>query len=311
MAHTHPNTPQLKDPVCGMTVKPDTPHRTTHDGHEVLFCSAGCKTKFQADPGRYLKPAANTEHSCCSADGTKDAHAGGQDAVTHHHLSITRSISCSCSSLRCCRREMDLPDASGDCAGWSGLLPDLRNGARADDADGRRRAEPRARRHVASLLGGSSRSHVAGARSGDGPSLVQRRCSCTSEYQRVDPVWPRDTGGSVGRLAILRAGLRFARQPKPQHVHADCARHGRGVDLQRCRPALPLGVSARVPRPPRRRRGLLRSGRRHHSACAPRAGSGAGRTRAHGRAPSAPCSTLLPRPRGASVAAKKPKYRSM
>ena len=53
MAHTHPDEPELKDPVCGMTVKADTPHRTTHDGHEVLFCSAGCKTKFQADPGRY------------------------------------------------------------------------------------------------------------------------------------------------------------------------------------------------------------------------------------------------------------------
>ena len=47
MAHTHPEGNELKDPVCGMTVKADTPHRTTHDGHEVLFCSAGCKTKFQ------------------------------------------------------------------------------------------------------------------------------------------------------------------------------------------------------------------------------------------------------------------------
>ena len=64
MAHTHPEGTDLKDPVCGMTVKADTPHRATHDGHNVLFCRAGCKAKFQADPGRYVKPAAKAEHSC-------------------------------------------------------------------------------------------------------------------------------------------------------------------------------------------------------------------------------------------------------
>jgi len=46
------------DPVCGMTVKPTTAHRTTHDGQEVLFCSARCKDKFVANPGQYAKPAA-------------------------------------------------------------------------------------------------------------------------------------------------------------------------------------------------------------------------------------------------------------
>jgi P-type Cu+ transporter len=50
-----------KDPVCGMTVKPTTQHRVTHGDREVLFCSAGCKTKFVADPERYLRsdPAAH------------------------------------------------------------------------------------------------------------------------------------------------------------------------------------------------------------------------------------------------------------
>ncbi|MDP2009199.1 MAG: heavy metal translocating P-type ATPase, partial [Phenylobacterium sp.] len=43
----------LIDPVCGMTVKTDT-HRHVHDGVEFGFCSAGCKTKFAADPGKYL-----------------------------------------------------------------------------------------------------------------------------------------------------------------------------------------------------------------------------------------------------------------
>ena len=42
------------DPVCGMAVDPaTTAHRAEHDGHEHFFCSAGCRTKFIADPERY------------------------------------------------------------------------------------------------------------------------------------------------------------------------------------------------------------------------------------------------------------------
>ncbi|MGE0566101.1 MAG: YHS domain-containing protein, partial [Pseudolabrys sp.] len=43
------------DPVCGMTVDPHaTQHRHTHQGHPYYFCSAGCRTKFAADPEKYL-----------------------------------------------------------------------------------------------------------------------------------------------------------------------------------------------------------------------------------------------------------------
>jgi Cu+-exporting ATPase len=45
------------DPVCGMTVKADSPHHASHEGHDYRFCSAGCRTKFTADPARYLTPA--------------------------------------------------------------------------------------------------------------------------------------------------------------------------------------------------------------------------------------------------------------
>src|SRR5215475_6590684 len=49
------------DPVCGMSVDPHTtPHRHTHQGHPYYFCSAGCCSKFAADPARYLSPAAAT-----------------------------------------------------------------------------------------------------------------------------------------------------------------------------------------------------------------------------------------------------------
>ncbi len=64
--HGHGPTPEAdeaRDPVCGMTVKADAPHRITHGGRDYLFCSAGCKAKFEADPDRYLyAPAATTHH---------------------------------------------------------------------------------------------------------------------------------------------------------------------------------------------------------------------------------------------------------
>ena len=45
----------VKDPVCGMTVDPLTSaHHADHAGMEFHFCSAGCRTKFVANPGRYL-----------------------------------------------------------------------------------------------------------------------------------------------------------------------------------------------------------------------------------------------------------------
>ena len=46
------------DPVCGMTVSPDSPHRHAHRGVEYRFCAARCREKFTADPARYLEPHA-------------------------------------------------------------------------------------------------------------------------------------------------------------------------------------------------------------------------------------------------------------
>ncbi len=48
----------LKDPVCGMTVKPDSPHRYAYRGVEYGFCSAKCLAKFRAAPESYLETRA-------------------------------------------------------------------------------------------------------------------------------------------------------------------------------------------------------------------------------------------------------------
>ncbi len=65
-----------RDPVCGMTPKPDTPHRLMHAGQEVLFCSAGCKAKFEASPAKYTKPA---------GAGAKPAAHDGASCHAHGH----------------------------------------------------------------------------------------------------------------------------------------------------------------------------------------------------------------------------------
>jgi Cu+-exporting ATPase len=60
MGHQHhdragQSTELVVDPVCGMTVDPhSTPHRARHGGKPYYFCSDGCRSKFEADPARYL-----------------------------------------------------------------------------------------------------------------------------------------------------------------------------------------------------------------------------------------------------------------
>jgi Cu+-exporting ATPase len=56
-SHGHPGpvADKATDPVCGMTVDPQkTPHRTTYSRADYLFCSAGCRARFEADPARYV-----------------------------------------------------------------------------------------------------------------------------------------------------------------------------------------------------------------------------------------------------------------
>ena len=46
-----------RDPVCGMTVPLDAPLRATLDGQTYVFCSPGCRERFQRDPRSFLDPA--------------------------------------------------------------------------------------------------------------------------------------------------------------------------------------------------------------------------------------------------------------
>ncbi len=51
-----------------MTVTAESPHVHEYEGGPVYFCSAGCKTKFAADPAKYMKPAHAPAEALESAD---------------------------------------------------------------------------------------------------------------------------------------------------------------------------------------------------------------------------------------------------
>ncbi len=78
-----------KDPVCGMSVTPQSKHQHEHQSTTYYFCSAGCRAKFSADPDRYLKPAqpvpAGHEHHAHPSPAPttpKIAAAGGKATYT-------------------------------------------------------------------------------------------------------------------------------------------------------------------------------------------------------------------------------------
>lgn len=53
---------KAKDPVCGMSVNPEqAAGSSNYRGETYYFCNPGCKRKFDADPARYLTPAAEPE----------------------------------------------------------------------------------------------------------------------------------------------------------------------------------------------------------------------------------------------------------
>ncbi|MGF6541833.1 heavy metal translocating P-type ATPase [Paraburkholderia youngii] len=56
-SHDHDTATQLKDPVCGMTITGASRFHSEHDGVQYFFCSESCRSKFQAEPQKYVAPA--------------------------------------------------------------------------------------------------------------------------------------------------------------------------------------------------------------------------------------------------------------
>ena len=58
------------DPVCGMTVDPaNSRHHHKYKSRDYVFCSGGCRSKFVADPEKYLNKAAEAAAAQPAPDG--------------------------------------------------------------------------------------------------------------------------------------------------------------------------------------------------------------------------------------------------
>ena len=252
------------DPVCGMTVDPATAASPRPRGQTYYFCSAGCRTKFVADPEKYLDKPRRRSAAVPAARSTP---------------------------ARCIRRSARSAPAPARSAAWRWS----RRSASLDDAPNPELVDMTRRFWIGLVLalpvfvlemGG----HLVGGHGLDRSDAVE-----------LDPVRPRDAGRAVGRLAVLRARLAVAPHAQPQHVHADRDGHRRGLALQRRRDPRAGHLPGRVPRPWRRGRGLFRGGRGHHRAGAARPGARTARARRDLAARSRRCSISRRRPRAAST----------
>jgi len=202
-AHQDPTPPTdtvpLRDPVCGMTVTEQAPHRLEHDGRPYYFCSGKCLMKFSAEPTKYVQAAEPVVVPAPAAAET----ATGTTYTCPMHPEIRQ-------------------DHPGNC-------PEVRHdiGARAARAGGNResgtRGLPAALLVDAAIHGSRHRHGDAGPPAGvvrDGQAELDRAGADAADCP-------------VGRLAVLRARRAIDREPQPEHVDADRPGHRRGLPLQR------------------------------------------------------------------------------
>jgi uncharacterized protein len=90
-----PGAKLVRDPVCGMSVDPATaPERAQHMGTTHYFCSAACRSKFEADPARYTTQVAQLERAGHQAHShiTAGMPRGESDREMERHQSATDPV---------------------------------------------------------------------------------------------------------------------------------------------------------------------------------------------------------------------------
>lgn len=88
---------RVRDPVCGMMVDPrTTPHRHELGDATYHFCSAGCRSKFAADPDAYLNPPGTDPATLHPALGSLAEPAEGAVWTCPMHPQIRRAEPGSC-----------------------------------------------------------------------------------------------------------------------------------------------------------------------------------------------------------------------
>ena len=220
----HERSPQaghagaMKDPVCGMSVDPHTAkHRREHGGRTYYFCSARCAEKFEAEPETYLGPE------------RAQAKPAPRDAIYT------------------CPMHPEIEQVG------AGRLPDLRDGARAEDGPPRGgRPERRISRHASAFLG-QRHAVPAAADLGDGRASSGAGSRHPAADGALAPAGARDAGRALGRMADLQALLGIVPEAQPEHVDLDRDRRRRGVSVQRGRDDRARDLPGGLPWAPRAR----------------------------------------------------------
>ena len=209
---------QVVDPVCGMTISPESAAGShVHGGRTYYFCARSCLERFRENPGAFVAETAAPRHERRPA-------AAEYTCPMHPEVRADRPGACPiCGmALEPVAMTADEPRTSPSCA----------------DMTRRFRVERRAHR----AAGRCSRWARC--------SRPRTRCSATACWRcAVDRARAGHAGRAVGRLAVLRARLAVDRQPQPEHVHADRARRRRRVRCSAWSPTLAPGLfPAVVPR---------------------------------------------------------------
>ena len=245
------------DPVCGMEVAEGGEHTLEHEGRRYHFCSAHCREKFAADPAAYVGGA---EKAPESGKGTGAATGAGVWTCPMHP-EVRRDAPGSCPKCGMALERMDaaaapvrtewvcpmhpeiVRDRPGNCP-KCGMALEPRTVAAEEEENDELRSMTR-RFWVSTGLSVPARGHRHGAppaRHGRVVSRAGRR-----RRARLDGTRPGDARRPLGRLALLRPRLAVARQPQPQHVHADRPGRGRRLPLQPRRRTLPGDFPRLVP----------------------------------------------------------------
>lgn len=181
---------KVTDPVCGMTVDPQTAEfRAEEAGKTYFFCSAKCREKFVAEPTRFLKGEANAP----AADHPPTATI--YTCPMHPQIRQIGPGNCPI-----CGMTLEPVVATAD-TGPSAELTDM------------------TRRFWIGLV-----LAVPVLLLEMGGHLTNLHMLLGAQTRELDPARAGDARGVVGRRAVLCARVAFARHAPSQHVHAD--RHG-------------------------------------------------------------------------------------
>ena len=115
-----------------MSVAADSPHRSNHAGQDYLFCSSGCREKFNANPTRYTKAK---EASALASHAEPHTHAAKDATVAPSKLSAPSSAAPTATIYTCPMHPQIRQSGPGSCPICGMALEPLVPTATEDDSE--------------------------------------------------------------------------------------------------------------------------------------------------------------------------------